>query len=438
MFRQSIHRLARILAVGFGVMLATCASAQAQSLTLSFNPTLSNTSQIVLTDPTGAYRIDITVNGGSISIIGDQVVTRFLNGSTDTPTMNISANFPMSGITFADMDDIDDNAARDSFAADVAGTWTDFGNNNSGTPTALLSSFPLNAAPPGRSFAELIARGAVSPVVLNDLAAPVEDNFVVTFQPTTPTTNFNILVDDTEGTNNIVSEYRFAATTVQVDQLTITKNASPTTITSPGLITYNMTANNSGPVTLTGVSVTDSLTQGGSGRTLTSGPTFVSGDTDGDGNIDAGETWVYSATYNATQSDIENGADLSNEFSFDTAQFDPETATAATSITQNPSLSITKQADDDTLRAAGDVITYTYTVVNNGNISIDNVSVSDVHNGSGPAPSPTNEVLLTDNAPLGDSTDGGTNASWDRIAPGDVVRFSGTYTVTQNDVDTLQ
>lgn len=109
-----------------------------------------------------------------------------------------------------------------------------------------------------------------------------------------------------------------------------------------------------------------------------------------------------------------------------------------TDITPSPALSIQKTAFDDTLRAAGDVITYTYIVTNTGNITITGVSISDSHNGSGPAPTPSNETLLTDNAPLGDSMDAGVNASWDTLAPGDVLRFTGTYTVTQNDVDTLQ
>jgi len=37
----------------------------------------------------------------------------------------------------------------------------------------------------------------------------------------------------------------------------------------------------------------------------------------------------------------------------------------------------------------------------------------------------------------GDSTDAAMNGSWDVLAPGDVITFTGTYTVTQADVDSL-
>jgi len=102
-----------------------------------------------------------------------------------------------------------------------------------------------------------------------------------------------------------------------------------------------------------------------------------------------------------------------------------------------PSLAMTKVADNPGPHAVGDVVTYTYTVTNDGNTIIRDVSIDDTHNGSDPAPIPGNEALLTDAAPAGDSTDAATNGSWDELAPGDVVTFTGTYTVTQADVDNL-
>ncbi|MEL7544264.1 MAG: hypothetical protein AAGJ70_10865 [Pseudomonadota bacterium] len=553
-----------------------------------------------MTDPTGVYRIDITVNGGSISIVGNEVRTSWFDDTApfNTPTVNFSANFPMSAITFEDMDNIDNNSSRDSFAADVAGSWTNFGNTGGTTGQYVLTQFPLNAPPATNragaaidvSFADFISRGAVSNVVLNygipsDPNTAVEDNFTVTFEPATPTNNFNILVEDPEtlgGTvKNIVSQYRFGATTVQIDQLTVNKDATPINVSAPGTISYDMSVFNAGPVALNGISVSDSLTQDGAGRTLASGPTFTGGDTDGDGEIDPNETWTYTASYNVTQSDIDNGADLVNVFAFDTAQFDPETDQASTTITQTPrialvktaavndggdgrvdagdtitytytatnegnvslfevsvgetagdftgdgtlptpaydsggqtlngtganndlavggaaivfeatyvidqqdivdgsvvnralasatdfnggpvtdpsdnastangantptttplaaepSLTIAKVATDPTERAAGETVTYTYTVTNTGNVPINDVTVGDSHNGSGPAPTPGSESLLTDNAPNGDSTDAAANASWDALGPGDVITFTGTYVVTQTDVDTLQ
>jgi len=45
--------------------------------------------------------------------------------------------------------------------------------------------------------------------------------------------------------------------------------------------------------------------------------------------------------------------------------------------------------------------------------------------------------LLTDNGTAGDSTDAADDGSWDVLAPGDVITFTGTYVVTQADVDLL-
>ena len=49
---------------------------------------------------------------------------------------------------------------------------------------------------------------------------------------------------------------------------------------------------------------------------------------------------------------------------------------------------------------------------------IQDVAVNDTHNGSDPAPTPTNETLLTDVAPTGDSTDAATDGSWEYSGTG--------------------
>ncbi|MEL7189966.1 MAG: hypothetical protein AAGK17_10480 [Pseudomonadota bacterium] len=115
------------------------------------------------------------------------------------------------------------------------------------------------------------------------------------------------------------------------------------------------------------------------------------------------------------------------------------TATATVNVLSNPQLAMTKTADDDELVTVGQVVTYTYRVTNTGNEIVRDVAINDVHNGSGPAPTPADETLFTDAAPTGDSTDGvADNGTWSVLGPGDVVEFTGTYTVTQTDIDNLQ
>jgi uncharacterized repeat protein (TIGR01451 family) len=202
-------------------------------------------------------------------------------------------------------------------------------------------------------------------------------------------------------------------------------------------LTYTITVDNDGDVDLTTPILTDDLTQDGVSMVLTTGPT-LSGDTDSDGQIDTDEIWVYTATYDVTQANLDDGNDLVNAADFDTAETAAASDSASTTISTNPLLEVTKTADDTTDLLLGQVITYTYVVENTGNQTITNVWLDDIHNGSGPTPTPTNEALTTDSTPLGDSTDGGINGIWDTIAPGDIVTFTATYTVTQSDVDTLQ
>lgn len=118
--------------------------------------------------------------------------------------------------------------------------------------------------------------------------------------------------------------------------------------------------------------------------------------------------------------------------------FDYGNLAAPANCAAAPSLSLTKIADDDTLRVAGDTIVYTYTVINTGDVIVRDIVIADVHNGSGPAPTPEGEALLTDVAPFNDSIDAGANGIWDLLGPGDTITFTGNYTVTSDDITNLQ
>ena len=112
------------------------------------------------------------------------------------------------------------------------------------------------------------------------------------------------------------------------------------------------------------------------------------------------------------------------------------TETVTVEVAQ-PSLSIDKVANSSGPFTAGDVVTYTYTVTNNGDTIIRDIVINDTHNGSDPAPTPGNETLFTDGGTAGDSTDATIDGSWDVLAPGDTITFTGTYTITQIDAANL-
>jgi Domain of unknown function DUF11 len=104
-----------------------------------------------------------------------------------------------------------------------------------------------------------------------------------------------------------------------------------------------------------------------------------------------------------------------------------------------PNLEIIKSTNKTSPVVVGEVITYTYTVKNIGNVAMSGVKVTDVHNGYGPTPVPSGEILTNDVAPTGDSTDTvASNGIWDSLGVGDTLKFTANYTVTQQDVDLLQ
>lgn len=122
-------------------------------------------------------------------------------------------------------------------------------------------------------------------------------------------------------------------------------------------------------------------------------------------------------------------------------------STAEVAVPANPKLSIDKVAvittDNGSTGVAdvGDVITYTYTVVNSGNVAITGLSINDVHEGVALSGEPSGETLTSDGplasaTPAVSSSDAVTdNAVYSTIQPGATVTFTYVHTVTQAEVD---
>ncbi len=220
-----------------------------------------------------------------------------------------------------------------------------------------------------------------------------------------------------------------------------TQSSGPNPVTATGqTIGFTITVANSGNQALTSVVVTDAFTLGGSPRSLTTGPTRTTGDSNANDILDLAETWTYQATYVTTQADLDGTGTYSNIASVTSAQTSATTSnTVATSVTRTANLAIDKTANTLGPVIVNDIITYNYTVTNIGNVTMTAITVADSHNGLGTLPVPSSETLLTDVAPTGDSTDTtSNNRLWSNLAPGDSVRFSASYTVTQNDIDQRQ
>lgn len=236
------------------------------------------------------------------------------------------------------------------------------------------------------------------------------------------------------------------------------------------VITYEYTFLNNGNVTITSISLTDvhdgngTLNQNNNEVLTDNGTTGDSTDAVQDGTWDSlapGDLITLTSTYTITQADLDNNGggdnDIDNTVTFAATPaagiIDPAQLTDTESVDledQAPSLNVAKLAtavngsalaDPDNANVqVGDIITYTYTVTNDGNVPISAISLADsVTAGSGADPTPTVvDGSLNDVAPTGDSTDLAGDAIFDVLGVGDSVQFTGEYTVTQDDIDSLQ
>ena len=210
-------------------------------------------------------------------------------------------------------------------------------------------------------------------------------------------------------------------------------------------IVYDIFIENQGNVTISNLDFTENITNANGGAlTLSSGPTFVSStDTStAQGVLNVSETERYRATFVITAAAANTGevrntlivqADSPGQTNNvnDTSD-DPSTAAAddatvvETTITK--SIEVTKQAnvldDGDNELGAGDVIQYTITVVNTGQITLHTIRFIDqLSNGLG--------VNLSYDAP-------GIVNNDDPLAPGASRVYTANYTIQASDTDTGQ
>src|SRR5690606_38442914 len=174
--------------------------------------------------------------------------------------------------------------------------------------------------------------------------------------------------------------------------------------------TYTFTVTNAGNVTMTDVSVNDLSDFTGENPF----PALVFGGNSGtsaEGTLEPGESATYTATYTLTQNDVNQGGvdnvatavgtppttdpdDPAEPITpVESVPGDPEDPATpldptdepgeptVVDIPAEPSLSLVKAASvdagTDEVVNAGDVVTYTFTVTNTGNVTMTNVSVND-------------------------------------------------------------
>ncbi len=152
---------------------------------------------------------------------------------------------------------------------------------------------------------------------------------------------------------------------------------------------WTYTVTNTGNVALGSIVVTDDAATAATGDDFA--PTFQSGDTDADGQLDVGETWIYTATGTQPAGQYTNVADVQGVPPAITAPGGavvPATPVTdddpANSFGSSPGLTVVKSVNGDDANSApgvfvdpGDPITFTYVVTNTGNVDLTGVTLSD-------------------------------------------------------------
>lgn len=262
---------------------------------------------------------------------------------------------------------------------------------------------PVSLAPTG-----VLTCTATKQVTQADLDAGSVFN-TATATGTSPTGVTPIAVSDSDDALVTASE---------LSGLSLDKTADPVVVNAAGNeVTYTFLVTNFGDVTLSNVVVTDPL----------AGLSPITCDEAAPISLAPGADVECTATYTATQSDVDAGG------IFNTATVrgeapggnlgDPDddlrdVDSAAVNIPADPSVEIVKEADPSRIGGVGDQVSYTFTVTNTGNVSLNNVQIADPLPGLSP---------LICNPPLGAP-----------LASGGVTTCTATYVATQADVEAGQ
>lgn len=210
----------------------------------------------------------------------------------------------------------------------------------------------------------------------------------------------------------------------------------------PGdVVAYTVTVENTGNVTLSAVTPVDTLTDAtGAPQPLDAPLALVSGD-NGNALLEVGETWTYTADVTLTQAMIDAGG-LSNTVTVsaqdpsatpvtDTSDNDG-TGTSdptVTPLTRAPGLEVLKTADTTALTTpprAGQLVTFTITVENTGNVRLSSPALNDrLTRADGTA------LTLTS----GPTRTGGDGATLGVLDPAEVWTYTATYALVQADID---
>ena len=284
--------------------------------------------------------------------------------------------------------------------------------------------------------------GGTSNTVLATASSPGQSNDVTDISDDGDDTDSNTTNDPT--VVNITASPGIEATKTA----TVTDNGDGV-LGKGDIVRYDIKLTNTGNINLQNISIFDQfLSNAGSSLNLISGPSF-SGSSFGSvaGNLKPNEISNYIAYYIIKQDVVDAGGFTNqviasatsndgnvSDISDDGDDTDGNSVNDPTliSITANPSIEATKisQVTDngDGLTGVGDVINYIITIKNTGNVSLSNVTITDILNdGNG------NSLTLSNGPTFGGSSQNSING---RLIPGETATYNAYLIVNQNQVNT--
>lgn len=202
---------------------------------------------------------------------------------------------------------------------------------------------------------------------------------------------------------------------VQRPSLALSKTVTPTSFKAPGeTLKYTFSLSNDGNTTMSNVTLSDAM----SGL---SAPVCTKSDGTAATlplSLAPGATVTCSASYVTQQSDVDagtvaNNATLTGRSPAGTTV--TKTAKATAAATQNAHMTLSKTANTPTFSAVGQVVTFTYSAVNDGNVTLRGVSIND----------PLNRLANRSCTPTQPAV----------LGPGAKLTCTAQLTVTQADLD---
>ncbi len=266
--------------------------------------------------------------------------------------------------------------------------------------------------------------------IIAEVDASVAPNTVLT------NTTSTALANESVCSSRDVLDFSFVVAEPPMPSLSVVKSVSTATSFSAAgdTITYEFNVTNTGNVVIASVTPLEDP----SGVTFNGSPSqnTLSAFSPAAVTLNPGQSQVFSATYVLDQIDLDNMAAATDPLTaidntasatgmpVDGILSNVPNSTVETGLTPSPSMTVLKEVSPTTsFDAAGETITYQYTVTNTGNITINNVTPTD----SGP----------TFNGQPAAGTLSAFSPTSASISPSNNQVFTATYVLQQADVDAM-